>query len=98
MWRGTVISARCSEIEITLFHSDFQVPGAARDTCGNGTVVVDNVGVQSDCYISRLDIIVVNQGLNGSTVECYIDDGSISTRIDTSTLFITTSTFMNIIL
>ena len=91
MWKGTVISGRCSVIEITLFHSDFQVPGAARDMCGNGTVVGYNVGVQSNCYTSRLDIIV-NPRLNGSTVECHIDNGSISTIINTSTLFITTST------
>ena len=81
------MSAGC---EVTLFHPEFGVPGATRGVCNNGTVVGYNIGVENDCYISQLDILV-SSGLNGSTVECIIDDVTTNTVIDTSTLFITTS-------
>ena len=87
VWRGSVISAGC---EVTLFHSEFGVPGAARGVCNNGAVVGYNTGVENDCYTSQLDVLV-SPGLNGRTVECIIDTGTVSTVINTSTLLITTS-------
>ena len=93
VWRGTVISAGC---EITLFHSDFGIPGAARGVCNNGAVVGYNIGVENDCYTSNLDILV-SPGLNGRTVECIMDDGVINTLIDTATLSISNATSKTII-
>ena len=87
VWRGTVISAGC---EITLFHSDFGIPGAARAVCNSGAVVGYNIGVENNCYTSNLDILV-SPGLDGRTVECIMDDGVTNTLIDTATLSITTS-------
>ena len=89
VWRGTVISPGC---EITLFHSEFGVPGAARGVCNFGAVVGYNIGVENNCYTSKLDVSV-SSGLNGRTVECILDDRVTETLINTSTLFITTSTF-----
>ena len=87
VWRGTVVSAGC---EVTLFHTEFGVPGATRGVCNNGAVVGYNIGVENNCYTSKLDILV-SPGLNGRTVECIIDNVTTNTVIDTSTLFITTS-------
>ena len=81
------MSASC---EITLFHSDFGIPGAARAVCNNGAVVGYNIGVENNCYTSNLDILV-SSGLNGRTVECIMDDGVTNMLIDTATLSITTS-------
>ena len=82
-----MISPGC---EITLFHSQFGVPGAARAVCNFGAVVGYNIGVENNCYTSKLDISV-SSGLNGRTVECIADDGVRETLINTSTLLITTS-------
>jgi hypothetical protein len=87
VWRGTVISAGC---EVTLFHSEFGVPGAARGVCNSGAVVGYNTGMENNCFTSNLDILV-SPGLNGRTVECIIDDGVTNTLIDRATLSITTS-------
>ena len=87
VWRGTVISAGC---EVTLFHSEFDDPGAARAVCNSGAVVGYNIGVENNCYTSNLDVLV-SSGLNGRTVECIMDDGVTNTLIDTATLSITTS-------
>ena len=88
MCRGTVISAGC---EVTLFHSNFEVPGTTRGVCNNGAVVGYNIGVENDdCYTSKLEILV-SPGLNGRTVQCIIDNVTTSTVINTSTLIITTS-------
>ena len=82
-----MISVGC---EVTLFHSQFGAPDGTRGVCNNGAVVGYNIGVENNCYTSQLDILV-SPGLNGSTVECIIDDVTTNTVIDTSTLFITTS-------
>ena len=83
-----MISAGC---EITLTHSEFVVPGAAMRVCNiNGAIVGYNVGVENDCYTSKLDVLV-SPGLNGSTVECMVDDGTTTKVINISTLSITTS-------
>ena len=76
--------------EITLFHSEFGIPGAARGVCNSGAVVGYNIGVENNCYTSNLDILV-SPGLDGRTVECIMDDGVTNTLIDTATLSITTS-------
>ena len=87
VWGGTVMSAGC---EITLFHSEFEVPSATRGVCNNGAVVGYNIGVENDCYTSKLDILI-SPGLNGSTVKCISVDGPTERVINTSALFVTTS-------
>ena len=44
--------------EVTLFHSQFRVPGATRGICNNGAVVGYNIGVENDCYTSQLQYII----------------------------------------
>ena len=87
VWRGTVILGNC---EVTLFHSDFGTPDGTKGVCNNGAVVGYDVGVESGCYTSKLDILV-SSGLNGGTVECFFDDGTINRMINSSTLLITAS-------
>ena len=87
VWRGTVISGNC---EVALFHSQFRDPGATSGKCNNGAVVGYNIGVENNCYTSKLDILI-SSGLNGSTVECIVDDVTTNTVINMSTLVITTS-------
>lgn len=82
-----MISGSC---EITLFHSQFGEPGATSGKCNNGAIVGYNIGVENNCYTSKLDVLV-SPGLNGSTVKCIVDDVATSTVINTSTLVITTS-------
>ena len=82
-----MISGNC---EVTLSHPEFVVPGTVRGVCNEGAVVGYNIGVENNCYISKLDILI-SPGLNGRTVECIVDDGVTTTVINVSTLSITTS-------
>ena len=72
-WQGTALD-ECSQSGILIRHSQFHGSGHIdRRSCGaSGTVVVRTVSVVNNSFTTQLTIIV-NQQLNGSTVECVSD-------------------------
>lgn len=87
VWRGSVIEAGC---EITLFHSQFDMPSGAFEICNNEAVIGRSIIRENECYTSQLTILVTTD-LDGRTVECSVDDGRENTVINTTTLLLTTS-------
>ena len=70
---------------ISLRHGLFIDTGYANGTCNNGAVFAHIVSNTGGCYTSQL---MVNASLNfdGESIQCYFDDGSMETLINTSTI------------
>ena len=84
-WKGSLIEQGC---DITLVHENYADAGGSTAECNSGDVVGQSISVSNDCYRSNLSI-EVSPGINGSTIQCNIDDGRTVRPISTSTILIT---------
>ena len=72
-WRGSALE-NCSDGTVILRHSKFDEGHTINETCGtSGPVVGRAISAENGSYTSQLSILV-NQELNGSTIECATDD------------------------
>ena len=71
VWRGTAFNCPTSSNEISLRHSSFSTSSGATDTCNNGAMTAESVGVVDNCFTSRL-MVNVSSTLNETTVECTL--------------------------
>ena len=75
--------------EILLLHTQFA--GGTRLACNDGNIVASSVGVDNQCFTSRLNV-TYNPALLGATVMCTngstseIGESTISVRTGTDTL------------
>ena len=83
-WRGTALE-ECYQSRILIRHSQFHSGGhTKRRSCGaSGTVIVHTISVMNKSFTTQLTI-TVNQQLNGMTVECESDKGSVIGRTQIS--------------
>ena len=84
VWTGSIFESGC---EITLIHREYTQNGGARAVCNSGDVVGESISVEDNCYRSQLSVEVSTR-INGSTVECTIDDGVTTTLIGMKTILI----------
>lgn len=93
VWEGSAFQCPENSDEISLRHSQFNVPNEQETgDCSNGAIVGYSIGIEDqDCYVSRLDV-TISQSLNGTTVECTFEGTGGQRTINTNTVEITTGT------
>ena len=69
LWRGTTLFT-CPGSQIILIHLSFSTSGAS-DSCNNGAITAESVGVEDNCFTSRL-MVTVSPTLNETTIECTL--------------------------
>lgn len=86
MWRGSALDCIGG---ISLRHGQFTGSGYANETCNNGAILASITNITGNCYVSQM---VVNASLNldGESVQCAYDDGTVERVVDTITIRITT--------
>ena len=77
VWRGTTFQCNKNNDEIVLLHR--QLRGSIQ-TCNNGAIVAQALGVVNNSYISQLNVTVTVE-FNNTTVECLYDNGTTVTVI-----------------
>lgn len=70
---------------ISLRHGLFVDTGYANNTCNNGAVFARIISNTGGCYISQLTINA-SLSFGGESIQCYFDDGSRETLINTDTI------------
>lgn len=81
-WEGNLFN--CLENGIVLRHERY-TPGPANGECNGGAVVAQSVGVENDCYTSRLTFTVSPTFYN-KTVSCVHSSSLGLTTIGTSVI------------
>ena len=99
-WSGTAFDCLQGNNEIVLRHSQFSESGEATGECNNGIIIGRSLNRRLKIdglkflYTSQLTIQLplekdMNDTLEGKTVECIYDDGTITTTINTHTIVYT---------
>ena len=70
VWQGTAF--QCDYDEIVLRHSQFGRSHNSIQTCNNGAIAAQALGIFNDSYISQLSV-TVSPVLSNTTVECWHD-------------------------
>ena len=83
MWKGT--GALDCGSGISLQHGMFIDSGYANGTCSNRAAFARITNNTGGCYTSQL-IINASLDFNGESIQCYFDDGSRETLVNTSTI------------
>ena len=71
IWTGTAFSD-CLQDRVILSHSLFKLTGGSIETCNNGDVVGQSLGVQENNYTSRLNVTITPYTA-GQTITCAYD-------------------------
>ena len=71
LWNGTFFV--CSENEIRLRHSQYNIDSGTNGECNQGAVMANSVGSLNNCHTSRL-IVTIEEAMINETVECSYDN------------------------
>ena len=82
VWMGSVLDIYTCDI--LFLHSRFN-NGTAQKSCGNDTIVALGESVDNNTYTSRVNITASCE-LNGTTIQCFHDDGLVSLMVGNSTI------------
>ena len=70
VWQGSAFQCDYNNIDaISLRHSQFVESSKPKETCSNGAIVAQALGVVNGSYVSQLNV-TVSLELNNTTVEC----------------------------
>ena len=84
VWKGTAFMCPNTDNEIILLHSRFNNESSRE--CNNGSILVVSIEVaDGNKYISLVNV-TFNSLLIGKTVECFSDDGLISSLVTNYTI------------
>ncbi len=75
VWRGTAFS----DCEINLLHSQYVSREGAFGNCNGRAIRGRSLRIENDRYVSQLSVTPteLSSGINGDTIECNYDDGSV---------------------
>ena len=93
IWKGSAFNCPETVNEVQLLHSQFrnQDRYTTMETCNNGQIVGYAVDVSEHLeFRSRLLVQVTSSAMNGTTVECYYDDGDEIHLLNSSKIILTT--------
>ena len=94
VWNGTAFDCPLTNNELTIFHTISNSFISQRPLpCNNGAITVHAVRAGNGFYTSQITIRVSNE-FNGTTVVCAHDNGTLSTRIGSAILNITTGIYV----
>lgn len=85
-WSGSAFDCPGLGDEIFLSHNGF-IDGIHKE-CNNGAIIGRSLQVNGSCYTSQLTVNI-SANLNGTTIECTYDTGSVLERIGSTTIMIT---------
>ena len=89
LWSGTILD--CGPGSITLRHINFQ--SQTFDYCG-GNITSEIVGIEDNCYISRLEVTAIAK-FNNTSIDCFLQNSS-TTSVGGSTLYVIQGTCMSV--
>ena len=81
MWKGTAFS--CATNEIILRHNSF-MEGTEKD-CNDGAIIGDSLGVEYNCFTSRLRVTVIND-FNDTTIGCFMNTDSSADVVNSTSI------------
>ena len=93
IWKGSAFDCPGMGNEILLRHTQFSAPEGTSGQCNSGNIVASSVGVDDQCFTSRLNV-TYNPALLGATVMCVHDS---VTTIGESTISVRTGIYTDII-
>ena len=79
VWRGSALD--CSS-GLSLSHGRFSGSGYENGTCNNGAIMAQINSINGSCSTSRL-IVNTSLSLDGESIKCAYDDGTVETDVDT---------------
>lgn len=85
-WSGSAFQCQGLGNEIFLSHNNFN--DGIRKECNNGAIVGHSLRVNGTCYTSQLTVYI-SANLNGTTIDCTYDTGSVLERIGSTSIVIT---------
>ena len=88
IWKGTAFDCSLTNNELAIFHT-INFTSQRPLPCNNGAIVGRAVKVENGSYTSQITIRVSDE-VNGTTVVCAHDNGTLSTEIGSAILNITT--------
>ena len=91
IWKGTAFNCSLTNNELAVFHT-VNFTSQRSLPCNNGAITVHAIGAENGSYKSQVTIQVSDE-LNGTTVVCAYDNGTLSIEIDSAILNITTGTY-----
>ena len=91
IWKGTAFDCSLTNNELAIFHT-INFTSQRPLPCNNGAITVHVIGAENGSYKSQVTIQVSNE-LNGTTVVCAYDNGTLSTEIGSAILNITEGTY-----
>ena len=89
IWKGTALNCSLTNNELTVFHTINFTSQRPPPPCNNGAITVHAIGAENGSYTSQITIQVSDE-LNGTTVVCAHDDGTLSTEIGSAIITIGT--------
>ena len=90
VWKGTAFDCSSKNNEVVIFHSNNVNSISQRaETCNNGAITGRLIRAGSDSYTSQITVQFSNE-INGTTVVCARDNGTVSPDIGSALLNITT--------
>jgi hypothetical protein len=84
-WSGTTLNCITNGI-ITLRHTSDNFQPGAFNYC-NGDITSEIVGIEGDCYISRVNFTATAK-FNSTSVDCSKQDHDIISSVGNSTIFL----------
>ena len=88
IWKGTAFDCSLTNNELAIFHT-INFISQRPLPCNNGAITGSAVRAENGSYISQISVRVSSE-LNGTTVACAHDNGTLSTEIGSAILNITT--------
>ena len=86
IWKGTAFDCSLTNNELAIFHT-INFTSQRPLPCNNGAIVGRAVKAENDSYKSQITIQVSDE-LNGTTVVCAHDNGTLSTEIGSAIIAI----------
>ena len=93
IWKGIAFDCSLTNNELTIFHANNSFTSERPLSCNNGAITVHAIGAEEGAYKSQVTIQVSDE-LNGTTVVCAYDNGTLSTEIDSAILNIITGMYV----
>ena len=84
VWKGTAFTCPATNNEIILLHSRFN--NKLSGECNNGDILAESIEVADGNKYTSLVNVTFNPLLIGKTVECFSDDGLISSLVTNYTI------------
>ena len=91
VWSGTAFNCGSSgtQNEISLRHTQFDLPEGATGSCNNDAIMAQSIGVVNNCYTSILTVHI-STTFNNTSIKCTHDSSEGQVPIGSSVVLVVT--------